>query len=269
MMTIAKLRSLKNRTCVRKTALLFHEQARIARRGEEPDRSYLEGLCSLFPGEQFGAVLSPGQLQRLARLEAKVRVSSSTHLAFACEDIHQFLLSVLGSEPSDWDFLDEEGALDGGRRTVLPHILVLDRIRSPFNVGSVFRSADSFGIEEIWLVEGTADVDHPRCVKTARGCLETVPHRVMGEEALLARLEEQQLPLFALELGGSDLAAFSFPRRGAAVIGSEEFGVSPGLLAYANDSLGRVSIRLGGTKGSLNVSVATGIMLWNWFAACR
>ncbi len=50
------------------------------------------------------------------------------------------------------------------------------------------------------------------------------------------------------------------------MVGSEELGVSPELLALADASLGRVSIPLAGTKGSLNVSVAAGILLHTWFS---
>jgi TrmH family RNA methyltransferase len=266
MMTISKLKSLKNRTCVRKTALLFHEQAVVARQGEQTDKAYLKGLCSLFVEKQFKEVLSSDQLAKLVFLSGKIDSAGGEVLAFVCEDIHQFLLSVLGSEPSDWDFVQKDGELDISHRTIFNHILILDRLRSPFNVGSIFRTADSFGIEEIWLVEGTADVNHPRCQRTARGCTQTIPFRVMEESLVIAELEKQGLPAFSLELGGTALDSFAFPKKGASVIGSEEFGVSPALLSYCDRSLGRVSIPLGGTKGSLNVSVATGIMLYRWFS---
>ncbi len=265
MMTIAKLKSLKSRTCVRKCALLFHEQALVAKQGKQPDIGYIEGLCSLFSASQFTQILSASQMAQLLLLSQRLSSKTGEELAFVCEDIHQFLLSVLGSEPSDWDFFQEDGELDASQRTLLPHILILDRLRSPFNVGSVFRTADSFGIEEIWLVEGTADISHPRCVRTARGCTKTIPYRVMEESVMIAELKRLAMPAFALELGGKDLSSFDFPLRGAAVLGSEEFGVSPGLLSYCDRSVGRVSIPLGGSKGSLNVSVATGIMLYHWF----
>lgn len=268
MMTIAKLRTLKDRTCVRKCALLFHEQAQGVLRGQEPDRLYLQGLCSLFDSIQFNEVLSHEQRSTLDKLACKLASASGPSLAFALEDMHHLLLGALGSEPSDWDFVDEQGALDSSRRSVLPHILILDRVRSPFNVGSIFRSADSFGIEEIWLVEGTASALHPRAVKSSRGCTATVAYRYMSEETVAEEIEKRSLSLFALELGGREIGEFPFPSEGAAVIGSEEMGVSPYLLGLCDRSLGRLSIAMAGTKGSLNVSVATGIMLHRWFTTC-
>lgn len=266
MITIAKLKSLKGRTCVRKCALLFHEQAQRILQGHDPDLAYVYDLCSLLSSPQFLSVLSDEQLESMRNYSSSLASLAEASLPFILEDMHHTLLSALGSEPSDWDFVDEEGVLDLSRRVVLPHILILDRLRSPFNVGSIFRSADSFGIEEIWLVEGTASVTHPRCIKSARGCVDTVSYRYFSESALLEKLKSSSLPLFALELGGSDLEKFPFPLSGAAVIGSEEMGVSPALLDLCDQGLGRVSIALGGTKGSLNVSVATGIMVQKWYA---
>ena len=266
MITIAKLKTLKGRTCVRKCALLFHEQAQRIIQGQEPDHVYIADLCSLFSSPQFVSVLDNEQLAGLRSYASLLSSASGSSLAFVLEDMHHALLTVLGSEPSDWDFVDGEGALDASLRVMLPHTLILDRLRSPFNVGSIFRSADSFGIKEIWLVEGTASVTHPRRVKSARGCTDTVSYRWFSELDLIEKLSSSSVPLFALELGGTDLESFPFPQSGAAVIGSEEMGVSPALLALCDRSLGRVSIALGGTKGSLNVSVASGIMLQKWYA---
>ena len=266
MITIAKLKTLKGRTCVRKGALLFHEQAQRILQGYDPDHVYINDLCSLFSSQQFLTVLSDEQLASMNNYASLLASASISSLPFILEDMHHTLLSALGSEPSDWDFVDREGSLDASLRVVLPHILILDRLRSPFNVGSIFRSADSFGIEEIWLVEGTASVTHPRCIKSARGCVGTVSYRLFSEFDLIEKLSSSSIPLFALELGGSDLEKFPFPKSGAVVIGSEEMGVSPSLLQLCDQSLGRVSIALGGTKGSLNVSVATGIMLQKWYA---
>ena len=266
MITIAKLKTLKGRTCVRKCALLFHEQAQRILQGNDPDHVYINDLCSLFSSQQFLSVLDDEQQRGLHSLCSSLTSASVASLPFVLEDMHHALLSVLGSEPSDWDFVDRQGALDASLRVVLPHILILDRLRSPFNVGSIFRSADSFGIEEIWLVEGTAPVTHPRCIKSARGCVGTVSYRLFSEFDLIEKLSSSSIPLFALELGGSNLEKFPFPKSGVSVIGSEEMGVSPSLLHLCDQSLGRVSIALGGTKGSLNVSVATGIMLQKWYA---
>ncbi len=264
MITIAKLRTLRDRTCVRKTALLFHQMASSIPLDRE-QRAYLASLTGLFTSEQFSQVLTETEQSHLLLLAHRLESKDGKDLAILCDDIHYFLLGVLGSDPSDWDFVDQQGNLDASKRRVLSHSLVLDRLRSPHNIGSIFRSADSFGVKKIYLVEGCADVNHPRCLRTSRGCTGTVEHEVVEEQALLLLLRSSSLPLFALETGGTSMDLFSFPGEGVAVIGGEELGVSPSLLALCEASLGRVSLEMGGTKGSLNVAVATGIMLHSWF----
>ena len=76
-----------------------------------------------------------------------------------------------------------------------------------------------------------------------------------------------ELPVFALELGGTPLSEFVFPSRGIAVIGSEELGISPAARDAAVKSHGLVSIPVFGRKGSINVSVAFGIMMQRWSEA--
>ncbi|MGH0052019.1 MAG: TrmH family RNA methyltransferase [Sphaerochaetaceae bacterium] len=261
MITLKKLRSLKSRTCVRKCASLFHQLAQT----EHIDPAYLVGLLSLFKERQFLEVLNESERKHLEQLAGRVPNTQGRALSILLEDIHYFLLDVLGCNPSDWDVTDEEGRLDASKRIVFPHILVLDRIRSPYNIGSIFRSADSFGVQKIYLVEGCARLDHPRFLKTSRGCEETIKHEVLPEDEVVQRLQSSALPLFALETGGVELSLFSFPYEGVGIIGGEELGVSPVLLKACEASLGKLTLGMGGTKGSLNVAVATGIMLYSWY----
>ena len=259
MITLKKLRSLKSRTCVRKCASLFHQLSQE----QELDISYLHGLLSLFGEQQFTEVLDIAEREHLLTLASKVGLVQGRDLAILLEDIHYFLLGVLGSDPSDWDLTDDQGELDASARLILPHILVLDRLRSLYNIGSIFRSADSFGVQKIYLIEGCARLDHPRTIKTSRGCIDTVDHEVLPEGVVLQRI--LPLPLCALETGGRELSQFPFPREGVGIIGGEELGVSPSLLKASEASLGRLTLPMGGTKGSLNVAVATGIMLCSWY----
>ena len=143
------------------------------------------------------------------------------------------------------------------KREIKDHYLYLDHLRSPYNIGSIFRSAESFGIKKIYISPGSASPEHPRAVKTSRMTTEGVAWK---EE----ELENIDLPVFALELGGKDISEFEFPEKGICIIGSEETGVSPEALRIADASLGRVSIKQYGAKGSINVSAATAILLHRW-----
>ncbi|MDR2110466.1 MAG: TrmH family RNA methyltransferase [Spirochaetaceae bacterium] len=194
------------------------------------------------------------------------------------------LLTETGRQTADWDFIDHTGRLDPRRRRVFTGMRIyLEDIRSPFNVGALFRTSESFGVEKIYLSPLCANPNHPRAARTAMGCVDLVPwERCFKEPYLVYNLDHKKAPnynlnsdssaffdspVFALETGGTDIARFSFPRRALMIVGSEELGVSPGGLAAADASLGRVSIPTYGAKGSLNVSVACGIVLYAWAAA--
>lgn len=245
MLTKKKLLTLKERTRIRKISMILSESAHAIKSGHSINIDYINDIVPL-------AELKPID----SNLDSK-------NLMFKLEDYAQVLLTRLGAEPSDWDFTDDEGNLDVSKRVIQDKVLILDRLRSPFNVGSVFRSADSFGIKKIILVEGTADPEHPRARRTSRGCTATVEWAFMTEQEVLEFLDGYKPEeIMALELGGSDINTFNFPSRGVAILGSEEFGVSPELLLRCKS---RVTIPMGGTKGSLNVSVSAGILLQKWW----
>jgi len=174
--------------------------------------------------------------------------------------VKHILLAETGRDQADWDFT-VSGGLDSAKRQIFEGMLVyMEDIRSPFNVGAMFRTAESFGVEKIILSSLCADPKHRRAQRTAMGCTDIVPweRRDLFEEPPLP------CPVFALETGGIPLADFPFPRRGLLIAGSEELGVSPRALAAADASLGRVSIPTYGAKASLNVSVAFGIAVQKW-----
>ncbi|MCR5731687.1 MAG: TrmH family RNA methyltransferase [Sphaerochaetaceae bacterium] len=244
MITIKKIETLKPRLKIRKVGELMH----LAYSGEVLESEYIESLLSIVLSSELVS------LDDKAFFERSFEKFLSGDLLSA-EDIYFRVLTILGEEVADWDLLGSDGKLDSSKRTVLPHRLLLDRVRSPFNIGAIFRSAESLGVEHIYLREGCGDINSPRCLRTARGALDSVPH------SIISSLDEVEGPLFALELGGKRLPEFVFPNKGVCVIGSEETGVSPDALALCSD---RVSIPQLGAKGSLNVSVATGILLYSW-----
>ena len=247
MITKKKLESLKERTRLRKISIIMHQVAFDVRAGKDVDLGYINDVLSLTSYEKINGALP------------------SEAIVVKLDDISQDILKRLGAEPSDWDFRETStGALDSRARVLQDKVLVLDRIRSPYNVGAIFRSADSFGISKIILVEGTASPEHVRAQRTSMGTVSTVNWTFMKEEEVVAFLSSYGADeVLALEVGGEDIYSFSFSKRGVGILGSEEFGISPAVLACAGK---RVSIPLGGSKGSLNVSVAAGIFMQHWFS---
>ena len=244
MITLKKIKTLKPRVQLRKCA----SQAFLASKGEVFEDGYILGLKDI--------LLSLDLVQEREYFEKAFLELENGNLKRG-EDIYYKCLAILGEEVADWDIIDSDNKLDNSIRIVKPHYLLLDRIRSPYNIGAIFRSAESFGIKHIYLYE-CGDITSPRAIRTSRGAIEVVEYSIINS------LDEVKGPFFALELGGAPIQEFSFPTEGTCILGSEESGVSPECLKLANSSLGKVEIPLHGAKGSINVSVAAGILMYSW-----
>ena len=125
------------------------------------------------------------------------------------------------------------------------------------NIGSIFRTAEAMGAEKVYISPFCTDPEQPRAIRSGMGCIET-----LGWERCALDELPQDIPVFALETGGTDINEFVFPKEGICIIGSEELGCSPEALKRA--TYGRVSIPMKGLKASLNVGVAFGILMQKW-----
>ncbi len=187
----------------------------------------------------------------------------------ACNIARNSLLSILGTFPAEWDLIiaphreptDENGIVR--QRDFFPGVFVYaEDIRSPFNIGSIFRTAEAMGAEKVFISPRCVDPEHSKSLRSGMGCVEALGFERMSVEELVSYSKENDIPIFVLETGGEDVVEFEFPKRGICVIGSEELGVSPEALNAA--SYGRVSISMKGLKASLNVGVAFGILMQKW-----
>lgn len=147
----------------------------------------------------------------------------------------------------------------------LPVVIVLDNIRSLSNVGAVFRSADAFRMGEVLLCGITACPPHREIHKTALGADETVPWRYFSTTAEACRaLKAEGYRIYAVEQveGSTMLQDFEAEPDMAFVLGNEVDGVSEEALPFCD---GAIEIPQEGTKHSLNVSVCSGIIMWEVF----
>ena len=157
--------------------------------------------------------------------------------------------------------LDEKGIVK--KRDFFPNVYVYaEDIRSPFNCGSIFRTAEAMGAEKVLISPMCIDPNHPKALRSGMGCIETIGFERKSVEELVQFSKENDLPIFVLETGGISIEEFKFPHRGICIIGSEELGVSPQALSAA--TYGRVTIPMKGLKASLNVGVAYGILMQAW-----
>ncbi|MDR2493727.1 MAG: TrmH family RNA methyltransferase [Spirochaetaceae bacterium] len=259
-----KLGKLPRSLRLRKAVKLLEETERRLRVGREAPAADLPALLPLLALLALDVPASDAGLVRDVRDALEAAPPDPRLLLRRVNALRHRILAETGNAPSDWDFIDDTGALDGAKRLVFEGVRVyLEDLRSPFNVGAVFRASESFGVEKIFLSPLCADPRHKRATRTAQGCVSLLPWERLPLEALLA----PGVPLFALETGGTPVADFPFPPRGVLLAGSEELGLSPEALAAADTSLGRVSVTTYGAKGSLNVSVAFGITMHAWAGA--
>ncbi len=149
----------------------------------------------------------------------------------------------------------------------LPITILLDNIRSMNNVGSVFRTADGFLIEQIVLCGFTPQPPHRDIQKTALGATETVDWKhVENTVTIIQELKAAGYKIYAIEQVTNSIMLNNFSmlksEKIAVIFGNEVDGVSVEALALCD---GAIEIPQLGTKHSLNISVAAGIVLWKLF----
>lgn len=148
-----------------------------------------------------------------------------------------------------------------------PIVIILDNIRSMYNVGSIFRTADAFAVEKIFLCGITAQPPHKEIEKTALGATETVYWQYYeNTKELITLLKQDNYKIYAVEQTDEPLKltqfSFSAKERYAVVMGNEVFGVDDEVLNLCD---GAIEIPQVGVKHSLNVSVAAAIVIWEFF----
>lgn len=237
------------------------------------DLFYIDGLCKHIAELYSDDSSIVSVLKRYAE-----SLQRGTVTAVDCRVLFNTLRHALyrqsGVQPSEWDLI-----APGQRYGTVADLPAADAslisrpfyrgvyvyaedIRAPFNLGSIFRTAEAFGAERLLLSEACVSPDQPRARRSAMGCTDFLPWEYCPLTAI-----PEDLPVFALETGGIPITSFRFPRRGIVLLGSEELGLTAEALQKV--SAGVVSIPMKGVKASLNVAVAFGILMQYWTAALR
>lgn len=151
----------------------------------------------------------------------------------------------------------------------MPLIVVLDHVRSLYNVGSVFRSSDAFCVESIYLCGITATPPQVEIHKTALGAEDSVDWKYYADTREAVKdLKEAGVEVLAIEqVEGSTMLQSFQPEKGkkyAIILGNEVKGVQQEVVDMCD---GCIEIPQFGTKHSLNVSVTAGILIWEFAVA--
>jgi len=147
----------------------------------------------------------------------------------------------------------------------MPLVVVLDHVRSLYNVGSVFRTSDAFLVHGICLCGITARPPHPEIHKTALGAEESVEWKYFErtQDAVLWLKKEGYTVLAIEQCEGSTMLQDFIPDRNkkyAVVLGNEVKGIQQEVVDMCD---GCIEIPQFGTKHSMNVSVTAGIIIWS------
>jgi len=146
----------------------------------------------------------------------------------------------------------------------MPVVIVLDDVRSAYNVGSIFRTADAFRVEGIYICGISAKPPHKDISKTALGATESVDWKHFPDvlEAI-SSLKEDEYKIYAVEQADESISLDKFNPESsskiALVFGHEVFGVKDEILEIVD---GCIEIPQFGTKHSFNVAISAGIVLW-------
>ncbi len=218
-----------------------------------------------------------------AILKIKKGIKKSNESTFPSQANYKILINKSCPSPSEkgWDLvflqinsllMRKLGMEELNRKTVdevkmaekITVVAILENIRSAYNVGSVFRTADAFLIEAIYICGYTAKPPHKEITKTALDAQNSVDWKYFENAKLaIADLQEKDYKIYAIEQVADSMSLENFQElnqnKVAFVFGNEVSGIEQETIGLCD---GCVEIPQFGMKHSLNISVAAGIVLW-------
>lgn len=173
------------------------------------------------------------------------------------EQNHQGIAAeVSAKEYCEW----EEILREAEKRSEDPLILILDSIEDPHNFGAIIRTAEAAGVHGIIIPKNRSVMLSETVAKTSAGALENILiARVTNLSQLIDKLKEKNVWIYGTDLKGQSIYQGSISGSAAIVLGNESKGVSPNILKKC-DAV--VTIPMIGKVNSLNVSVASGVILF-------
>ena len=158
-------------------------------------------------------------------------------------------------------YLEQEpGDRDVAAEKPISFAVLVHNLRSAFNVGSIIRSTDCFGLEGVHLSGYSCSPDHVTVKSAARGCQEWIPIKSWDDPFECIEWHRQNgYEIIALETGEDipDINKVTWPEKGLIVLGNEELGIAPEIMEKTTM---KVTIPMAGRKASMNVAGAFAIM---------
>jgi tRNA G18 (ribose-2'-O)-methylase SpoU len=201
----------------------------------------------------------------LMAVKAKIGVEVSFRIVFYPRMATPYICATKGvlMRKLSMEELDRKSVEEFHQSEKIPVIVVLENIRSGYNVGSIFRTADAFLLQSIYICGYTAHPPHKEIKKTALGADETVAWKHFKNIAeAIEEIKAEGYKIYAVEQAENSWKLGSFTteeEKIAVILGNEVTGVEQTTIALCD---GVIEIPQLGMKHSLNVSVAAGVVLW-------
>jgi RNA methyltransferase, TrmH family len=189
-------------------------------------------------------IVEPGEIENVSTLE-----SNDSALAI----VKQKAPEILGSEIAENEI-----------------VLALDNIRDPGNFGTIIRIADWYGIKKVIASIGTVDLYNPKVISATKGSFTRVN---IYYADLKNYLGETKAPILGAFMTGENVHKFTFPKKGILVMGNESNGISKEIESLIKQkvtipavakSYGEAKPSFGSQAESLNVAIATAVLIDNW-----
>jgi TrmH family RNA methyltransferase len=152
--------------------------------------------------------------------------------------------------------MPDSGSVDISRISLLP---VFERLKDPGNLGSILRTCDWYGIDQIVLSEDSVDQYNPKVIQASMGSFTRVRVSYIDLQGFLETLKD--IPVFGTSTTGESIYSISFPRRAVVLFGNESQGLSKSLDAMIDRA---ISIPRFGEAESLNVGIAAAVIFDNF-----
>lgn len=233
--------------------------------GSRPDATLLALLDEL---KSLIACAGEAESEALSRLSFHTRNLTPEMTARHLTAILVPFERLSGRALRDDEFLvTSDDAPAESERAVAPFVVVADNLRSAFNVGAIFRTAEAFGAERVILSGYTPTPDNDKTARTSLGADRSIAWEATSNASeAIAKLRAEGYSIIALETSAraTDLDEFNWPEKPALILGNERFGLDHDVLRSADHLL---RIPLFGRKNSLNVGIAFGIAVAAWRSA--
>lgn len=234
--------------------------------------THIKPLEIFYSESLFTSDTAPRLLAQLTEAGAEaVPIAPNIMDALSQRDASQGLIATFALQNLDYTSEDlqllitnPQSQIPNLKSQIPPLLLILDQLQDPGNLGTLIRTADAVGVQAIILLEPCVDPFDPKTVRGTMGSIFTVPFlREKNPAGILPRLSDWGYHLAGADarLGKTAWESDVLTGPTALVLGNEARGLSPELHPYLTDY---VSLPIFGHAESLNVSIAGGVLMYEW-----